>query len=309
MPRGGDLLGQRLRVLAVEAVGGDRGGVDEALDARPRSRPRRRCGLPSRLTPRRLLAAAEDREGEVDDDVGAVDQRRRASRGRGCRRAGRSPSPNPPRPGRRAAAPSRAPRPTAGSRLQLGISGIPISPVGPVTATVSGTIPTACRRSGRGLKAKAGPYYYSWAAISAFYRRYLLQPGHGCGSRSPAPSRSRASPRSPRTPTRFTYFASRPIRVCEGIAIDDGTLSLAVLRARRPARHADPDPAPLQRRSARPPATARSSTSTTSPRRRVTSISETKDGVARPFPLQVDGDYIGERDAEVDAAASTAAAR
>ena len=28
----------------------------------------------------------------------------------------------------------------------------------------------------------------------------------------------------------FTYFASRPIRVCEGIAIDDGTLSMAVLK-------------------------------------------------------------------------------
>ena len=28
----------------------------------------------------------------------------------------------------------------------------------------------------------------------------------------------------------FTYFASRPIRVCEGIAIDDGTLSLGVLK-------------------------------------------------------------------------------
>jgi diacylglycerol kinase family enzyme len=27
----------------------------------------------------------------------------------------------------------------------------------------------------------------------------------------------------------------------------------------------------------------------------ITSISETKDGVTRPFPVQVDGDYIGER--------------
>ena len=28
----------------------------------------------------------------------------------------------------------------------------------------------------------------------------------------------------------FTYFADRPVRVCEGIAIDDGTLSVAVLK-------------------------------------------------------------------------------
>jgi diacylglycerol kinase family enzyme len=27
----------------------------------------------------------------------------------------------------------------------------------------------------------------------------------------------------------------------------------------------------------------------------IASISETKDGVTRPFPVQVDGDYIGER--------------
>jgi diacylglycerol kinase family enzyme len=25
------------------------------------------------------------------------------------------------------------------------------------------------------------------------------------------------------------------------------------------------------------------------------SVSETRDGIARPFPIQVDGDYIGER--------------
>ena len=27
----------------------------------------------------------------------------------------------------------------------------------------------------------------------------------------------------------------------------------------------------------------------------IASISETKDGITRPFPVQVDGDYIGER--------------
>ena len=47
--------------------------------------------------------------------------------------------------------------------------------------------------------------------------------------------------------------------------------------------------------SAPPPATARSSTSKTSPRRRVASISRPRTAIARPFPIQVDGDYIGER--------------
>ena len=65
----------------------------------------------------------------------------------------------------------------------------------------------------------------------------------------------------------FTYFANSPIRVCEGVAIDDGTLALGVLKRAATARHADPDRPPVQRAPNRPPATARSSTSAASPRR------------------------------------------
>ncbi len=95
------------------------------------------------------------------------------------------------------------------------------------------------------LKSHAGPYYYSWAAISAFYRQYMVNPvrlrvevdgetGEGVTALA-----QNSDP--------FTYFASRPVRVCEGVAIDDGTLSLAVLKRAAVARHADPDPAPVQR--------------------------------------------------------------
>ena len=79
------------------------------------------------------------------------------------------------------------------------------------------------------LKAKAGPYYYSWAGISGFYRRYLrnaVRMRVECDVGEPI----EGSPRSLRTPTRLTYFASKPVRVAEGIAIDDGTLSMAVLK-------------------------------------------------------------------------------
>ena len=41
-----DVLGQRLRVVGVEAVGGDRRRVDEPLRPRLDRRPRRRCGCP-----------------------------------------------------------------------------------------------------------------------------------------------------------------------------------------------------------------------------------------------------------------------
>ncbi len=142
------------------------------------------------------------------------------------------------------------------------------------------------------LKSAAGPYYFTWAAISAFYRQYIVNPVRlrvdvdGKTSEGVTALAQNSDP--------FTYFASRPIRVCEGVAIDDGALSLGVLKRARAARHADPDPAPVQRAAPRrPPPPGRAL------RRRheatVASVSETKDGIARPFPIQVDGDYIGER--------------
>jgi len=143
------------------------------------------------------------------------------------------------------------------------------------------------------LKSSAGPYYYTWAAISAFYRRYLHNPvrlrtviedgepveGVTALAQNSAP---------------FTYFAKRPIRVCEGVEIDDGTLSVGVLK-----RAAQRDmPTLIPRVLSVGPSTARHrqiahfedvTTAT------VSSISETGDGAVRPVPVQVDGDYIGEK--------------
>ena len=103
------------------------------------------------------------------------------------------------------------------------------------------------------LKSTAGPYYYSWAAVSAFYRSYLLNPVRlrvEVDGGEPVEGVTALAQNS----DPFTYFASRPVRVCEGIAIDDGTLSIGGAQARHPARHADPDRAPLQREPAgRPP--------------------------------------------------------
>lgn len=158
------------------------------------------------------------------------------------------------------------------------------------------------------LKARAGPYYYSWAAISAFYRRYMLNPVRlrvDVGGESVEGITALAQNSDP-----FTYFASRPVRVCEGVEIDDGALSLGVLK-----RAAQRDVPTLIPRlfSAGPPAARHrqvdhfeSVTAAT-----VASISETKDGTPRPFPVQVDGDYIGERthiDLRVDPGALTVVA-
>jgi diacylglycerol kinase family enzyme len=155
------------------------------------------------------------------------------------------------------------------------------------------------------MKSRGGPYYYSWAGVSAFYRRYLhnaVRVRVEIGGEAAEGITAIVQNSDP-----FTYFASRPIRVCEGVAFDDGTLSVGVLK-----RATQRDMPTLIRRlfsEDRPAARHRQVehfedvTAAT-----VNSISEAKDGSLRPFPLQVDGDYIGDRtriELRVDPAALT----
>jgi diacylglycerol kinase family enzyme len=136
------------------------------------------------------------------------------------------------------------------------------------------------------LKARLGQWYYTYAAVTTFNRRYLVRP--------------------PRVRVRFgdhelegvtviaqncdpyTYFGGRPIRINEDPALDDGTLGITVLRratvlelptvmarafrgrARTVARHRQIEGFPG------------SSSATV----------EAVDGGT--FPVQVDGDYIGQ---------------
>jgi hypothetical protein len=66
---GRHVLGQRLRVVAVEAVGGDRRGVDEPLHA---ARGLEDVARALEVDRAGLLAAADDDEGEVHEHVGAI---------------------------------------------------------------------------------------------------------------------------------------------------------------------------------------------------------------------------------------------
>ncbi len=142
------------------------------------------------------------------------------------------------------------------------------------------------------LKARAGPYFYVYSAVAGFYRRYL---------RNPVRMRVEADGHSVEGVTAlaqnsdpFTYFSKRPIRVCEGIEIDDGTLSMGVL-----TRAVMRDQPTLISRllSERGLAGHRAVehfddiTEAT-----VTSISEAEDRTLRRFPVQVDGDYLGEHE-------------
>jgi diacylglycerol kinase family enzyme len=97
------------------------------------------------------------------------------------------------------------------------------------------------------------------------------------------------------------------VRVCEDVAIDDGTLALGVLKraAQRDmptliSRIFSEKRSAAQHRQIEHFAHIGGAT--------ISSISETKDGVTRPFPVQVDGDYIGERtelELKVDSGALT----
>jgi diacylglycerol kinase family enzyme len=142
------------------------------------------------------------------------------------------------------------------------------------------------------LKSRVGPYYYSWAAISAFYRNYLVNPVRlqvDVAGESITGVTALAQNSDP-----FTYFASRPVRVCEGVEIDDGTLSVAVLR--RAAQRDIPTLIPRLFSAKRPGARHRQIEQFGGVgQAAVGSTSQTREGTIRPFPVQVDGDYIGER--------------
>jgi diacylglycerol kinase family enzyme len=140
------------------------------------------------------------------------------------------------------------------------------------------------------LKARAGPYFYTWVAVSSFYREYLRNPVRmrlEVGDRAVAGVTVLAQNSDP-----FTYFGRRPVRVCEGIEIDDGTLSIAVLR-----RAAQRDMGTIISRvlAERLQASRHRQIDHFDDvtEARVESISQDAAGEPRAFPVQVDGDFIG----------------
>ena len=140
------------------------------------------------------------------------------------------------------------------------------------------------------LKARAGPYFYTWVAVSAFYRDYLRNPVRmrlDVAGKSAEGITVLAQNSDP-----FTYFGRRPVRVCEGIEIDDGTLSVAVLR-RAAQRDMGPIIARVLLERLRASGHRQIDHFDDVVSARVESISTDNEGVPRPFPIQVDGDFIG----------------
>jgi diacylglycerol kinase family enzyme len=145
------------------------------------------------------------------------------------------------------------------------------------------------------LKARGGRWFYTYAAVAGFYRGYL---------RDPVVMRLIAGAQRADGVTAivqnsdpFTYFGRTPLRVCEGAALDNETLSAAMLR-----RAAQRDVPTIAGRVL----TERLRTSDHRQidhfegltEARIESVSQ-RGGTLRAFPVQVDGDYIGDH-TEID---------
>ncbi len=136
------------------------------------------------------------------------------------------------------------------------------------------------------LKRRLAHYYVTYATVSTFNRRYLVRPprvlvrvegstveGVTCIVQNSDP---------------YTFFGDRPIRLGEGAGLETGSLDLTVLRRATPIEL----PTLLPRVfSGRPESVAKS--------RQIQPFKNVQEAVVssldgRPFPLQVDGDYVGD---------------
>lgn len=135
------------------------------------------------------------------------------------------------------------------------------------------------------LKARFGPWFYTWASVETFLRRYLTRPPRmtvQLGGQSLQGVTTVVQNGSP-----FTYFLNKPIEIADGTALDSGSLAGCVLHRTTPLTM----PLIAWR--------AVSSRVAVTGHRQVTGLPSivkmtvsSSDG--RPLPLQVDGDFLGE---------------
>jgi diacylglycerol kinase family enzyme len=138
------------------------------------------------------------------------------------------------------------------------------------------------------LKASMREWYFTYSAVTTFMRHYLVNPPR---------VRVEADGRSVEGVTvivqngdPFTFFGGRPIRICEGAGLEQGSISLAVLKRATALELPTLVPRIFSARAR-----------TVQRARQVdgfAGVSEARVSAAgdAPFPLEVDGDYLGERD-------------
>ncbi len=137
------------------------------------------------------------------------------------------------------------------------------------------------------LKARLGPWFFTWVALTTFWRRYLLRPPRLTtllGGEEHSGVTAIVQNGSP-----FTYFRNRPIKIADDAVLDSGTLATSVLRRARPLDM----PFIAWRAFSRHARLSR--------HRQITPLEPATELTVRsangkPLPLQVDGDYLGEVD-------------
>ncbi len=136
------------------------------------------------------------------------------------------------------------------------------------------------------MKARLGPYFFTWVAVTTYLRRYLAaRPPRlevDAGGRRLAGVTAIIQNGSP-----FTYFQDRPIEIAEGASLDSGALAGGVLHSATLATMPSIAWRAFSRRAR------------VAAHRRVTGLPTFSDLTVRtadhrPLPLQVDGDYVGE---------------
>ena len=136
------------------------------------------------------------------------------------------------------------------------------------------------------LKARLGEYYFTYAALGTFARRYLVRPPRvrvevqGRSIEGVTVIVQNSDP--------FTYFGRRPIRIGEGAALDSGTLALSVLRRATPLEVPTLIPRIFSANARTLQRHRQIDGLCGLVEARVTALGELE------FPVQVDGDYLGE---------------
>jgi diacylglycerol kinase family enzyme len=136
------------------------------------------------------------------------------------------------------------------------------------------------------LKARLGEYYFTYAALSTFNRRYLVRPPRvqvESGGRSVEAVTVIVQNADP-----FTFFGNRPIRICEPGSLDDGSLAMTVLKRATPLELPTLLPRIFSARAGSVERHRQVEGFQGVTEARVTSLDD------RTFPVQVDGDFLGE---------------
>jgi diacylglycerol kinase family enzyme len=136
------------------------------------------------------------------------------------------------------------------------------------------------------LKARFGPWFFTWVAVTTFMRRYVVNPPR-LTVRTAAGEELDGVTAVVQNGSPFTYFQNRPIDIAEGASLHSGSLAGGVLHRATPLGGASIAWRALSKRAR------------VTRNRQITGLADAtgmtvSSADERPLPLQVDGDYLGE---------------